>query len=332
MARREAEHTLWRSLADGPADDSLANTLTKGAAGCPMTPKPVLKTIKPGSERRPRFVTAIVGILQNDGVVLGAESEETARFKRSVFKIPLSRNQRGEYLIVGGVGAGYMIDTITQRLSKCFKSLQHNNSDGLFRLFEPIIHDFHSQDVLKWPTQEEREQNEFDLLLGLCIKSETGRPSFHLWAAQGGILRNAGRSFAIGIGAEYASLYLDNLRGMYSLETAALVAIHVLLKVKKTQPNCGKETAVWIVSENYASQVFEDYLNQLEELSSRFDFECDKLFLTAFSEPSKAEGADDENQDKNILKDIHSLRDEYRKATSEFHALYRPPRRHKTSS
>src|SRR5580698_975974 len=130
-------------------------------------PRPVVKIVKPGLERRPKIVTAIVGFVQKDGVVIAAESEETAQFKRSVYKNPQFKNQRGELLVVGGAGAGYMIETITQRLKTCFQSIQHSNSADLFRSFETVIREFYSEDVLKWPTVEERQNNDFSLLLGL---------------------------------------------------------------------------------------------------------------------------------------------------------------------
>jgi hypothetical protein len=278
-----------------------------------MTPKLAVQIVKPSLERRPRIVTAIVGFVQSDGVVMGADSEETAQFKRSAYKIPQFRNQRHEFLVVGGAGAAYMIETITQRLKTCFQSIRHNSPADLFSSFDAAIREFYLEDVLKWPTREERENNDFSLLLGLAVKigsapTESAEFGYYLWVAQSGILRDAGRSFAIGSGAEYALLYLDNLRGLHSqsLETATFAAIHVLSKVKRTQPYCGNKTYVWIVAKGIALQVFEWNVQRLEELSSRYDLACDKLFLATFSEPSKP-------LDEQIFSDFHALRDEYRK-------------------
>jgi 20S proteasome alpha/beta subunit len=270
-------------------------------------------------------MTAIIGMLQQDGIVLAAESEEVAQLKRSVFKIPLFTNPRGERLVVGGAGSTPMIESVTQKLRDCFKTLAHKDSVHLRQLFETIIFDFYSNHVLSWPSREERQENDFSLLMGLAsdFPARNG-DKFHLWISQSGTLRDVSRSSAIGSGADLANALLDDYAGLYAPEVALFVAVHILTRVKRTQPWCGKETSVWILNERHANQIFLPFIERLEALSAKLDFEYDRKLFSVASLPSqKKKGRIDILQETEIASTMKEMRAEFRTVVREIQELYR---------
>lgn len=245
------------------------------------------KTERLFAEKR---VTCILGILNNDGIVMASDTEETAEVKLSVQKMMMITNQDKSRLIVAGAGPGYLADTITEALWREFESATakevHKFEDGARR----IIKSHYRDHVLAWPSVQEREDNDFSLLLAAAFPV-TGSDLYNhrMWISQKGTLRNAIAlpCVAIGTGANYAKLLLKDFLGMHALSFDALLAIYTLQQVKQTVPYVGKHTHVWVMRGDRTRPVMPEVVSAAEHLFGKYEgFRTAHFLATVGSDPT----------------------------------------------
>ncbi|HUJ31275.1 MAG TPA: hypothetical protein VLY23_08350 [Candidatus Acidoferrum sp.] len=255
-------------------------------------------------------MTIIVGMLSRDGIVMGADSEEsTTDLKKSVQKLFPLRTSDGSYLIAGGAGPGYLVDAITQELWKDFLPASFENILQIQQEIADRVHRFYKEHVLAWPTIQEREANDFSLLLGVSVRSEKSDNYAHyLWIVEKGVLRPAGPSAAIGMGAMYANILMDNLHGFYSAASTSLIAIDTIRRVKRDTPWCGKDTSIWCVKNGRWVSILDDRIERAEKLLQKFEDATTRQFL----ETVIFDGPGDQREE------FVSLRKDFRKLISEF--------------
>jgi len=192
-------------------------------------------------------MTIVIGMLSDSGVVIAADTEETSDVKRDVSKLEEAFNGCGGTLVVGGAGGVPHIEGCTELIVDAFKKASGENIGELTEQFKEIIRTFYQEYVLCWPTAEERQANDFSLLIGAAMRKEDNR-EFSLWIAEKGVLRSV-RGFrghaAIGSGSAYANNLMDRRRLGQSLAEEILTAIHVVMKVKCDMPYCGKNTDIY---------------------------------------------------------------------------------------
>jgi len=271
-------------------------------------------------------MTIVIGMLRDNGLVMGADTEETAEdFKRSVTKLPSYTNSHGHALIIGGAGCECQIQTVTQALQDDFSDVESAVEIAkLLEKFRNTIKTHYKEHVLCWPSAIEREENDFSLLLGAVFrlgpkKVKSEHALCKLWISQRGMIRDARAHEAIGTGANYARTLLDDYLGMYSIQKAVMIAVYILHRVKRDTPYCGKESQLWSTKGSSVRPVFYEAVQQAEELFKRFDHFSVKNFFTTVSLEGNTQS--DRFNEKDIASNFRVLRKQFRQL-SESMAKY----------
>src|SRR5262245_28566755 len=109
---------------------------------------------------------------------MGADSEETADFRRSVSKLSISFDQRERAVIVGGAGPAEHLDGVAELLTRAVYDADDLNlyKDVEERL-KKALREYYTNHILCWPTTEERADNDFAVLAATLVP----RSSPALW-------------------------------------------------------------------------------------------------------------------------------------------------------
>jgi hypothetical protein len=217
-------------------------------------------------------MTVVIGMMTRDGIVLGADTEETSSVKRDIGKLP-SHCAYGHWLIIGGAGPASNIDTMTQQLRTAFGSACYPagatevfGESRIEESFRPAIFDFYQKHVLTWPSEAERADYDFSLIMGSSLRFRNSDMQ-NLWFAEKGTLRQIDSYSAIGRGGDYANILLDQYwHGRQSTVMSSLLMVYVLQKVKQHVPYCGKNSQVWCLQGSGEAQLYEDLIREGEEL------------------------------------------------------------------
>lgn len=267
-------------------------------------PKPH-KIAKPRLPAR-KYMTIIVGMLNQDGLVMAADSEEsTSHLKASVQKIYPYTSAKKSFLLIGGAGPGYLIDTITQNLWDDFRDASLTNIREVQIRIADHIREFYEKYVLRWPSREEREDNDFSLLLGCSVRiGDSDRYQNFLWVAEKGILRTAIPSWAVGMGETYARTLMNGMYGVYPISGNVLIAIDTVRKVKQDTPYCGKETRLWYVTGGKLSSISPPHVERAEDLLRSLE----RTSMQNFFQTAILHGSDYET----LMNDTVALQAEFR--------------------
>lgn len=275
-------------------------------------PKPLFP--KPRPQRLPvrKRVTIVIGMLNQDGLVMAADAEEsTAHLKRKVQKLLPYKNKHQSSLVVGGAGPAYLVETITQNLWDDFADASLSNIRKTQNKIHKRIHAFYQKHVMSWPSREERDDYDFSLLLGVSAMSPAGRGTHYLWIAEKGVLRTAIPHAAIGLGENYAKVIMDDHFGTYPISGTVLVAIETIRKVKRDTPYCGKETQVWCIKNGNRFAIPHPDVVAAEELLEEYEIlATGRFFATVIS--------DGPVLDSQITKDSVVLREKFKELARGF--------------
>lgn len=248
---------------------------------------------------------------------MGADTEETAEIKRSVSKLPLYRNRHSNTLIVGGSGSTPQILTITESLQNSFsEAVSAQEIDAIEEAFKHLIKNHYEEHVLCWPSIEERREQDFSLLIAAIFRVSGAKVIYFpkLWISEKGMLRSGNTHEAIGTGATYARLLMDEFLGMYSIQMAVLIAAYIIQRVKRETLYCGKETQIWRTAPDGVRSVFSSFLEKSEEIFRKYEYLSMKQFFTAVN---PEENIFDDVQDINMQSEMAQLRKEIRELSAE---------------
>ncbi|HLZ92024.1 MAG TPA: hypothetical protein VKQ28_09935 [Candidatus Acidoferrum sp.] len=254
-------------------------------------------------------MTVIIGQLHHDGVILAADMEETSSMKRMVSKLPSCTNVHKGSMIIGGAGPACYIDDITQQLLGHFANLTSPNWPDLEDHIRTRIKEYYNNFILRWPSPEERRNEEFSLLIGTTLY-QNNNFVHRLWTSEKGTLRHTARHHAIGIGADYANILLDEIPWAGSLLFHVLLTIYILKRVKRHALYVGKESQVAHMTRKTV-YVSEPLIERAEELFTKYDDAAIRTFVTTIMDKSQWEGFDND-ADKTTLTSVQSLRSEFR--------------------
>ncbi|HTZ95776.1 MAG TPA: hypothetical protein VMB18_05230 [Terriglobales bacterium] len=263
-------------------------------------------------------MTLIIGKLHPDGLVISADTEETlGTAKRSCQKLFAYTNNDVGSLVIGGAGPGPIVDELSQLLFRYFGNLKTLTGEDIESALRTQIREYYDASVLRWPSYEERSDNDFSLIVGLALyDGEEAR--YRLWISEEGTLvavsGTPGR-VAIGIGADYAKILLDGLMWQSALSLDVLLSIYVLQKVKKSGLNVGKETHVLRVT-RHTHGIFGPLVKKAEDLFAEYEDAATRTFATTIMEKPAWEGFD-ADADKTTISCIQSLREKFRSLLEE---------------
>lgn len=254
-------------------------------------------------------MTLVLGMAHENFLTVIADSEEsTPTHKRSVFKIPLTENKEGGTLIVGGAGPDSHIETVTGLLFDEFQSARGKGLRELKARFAEIILGHYKNHVLSWPSVIEREDNDFSLLLGMCVRKKKGQHV--LLTSEGGTLRPLITPYhAIGLGASYAKSLLDEYLSLRDPFLTAVTCLYVAYRVKRDTANVGKELTMWAIDDGVVRLIRDDHIEGLEYLFERYDYARVRHFLAIFGTDNFSPV--DKRNDAQLMNKISELRKEF---------------------
>lgn len=261
-------------------------------------------------------MTIAVGILADEALIIASDTEEsTPSHKRSVSKINEFGDHKNNMMLVAGAGPDSHIETMGEILGDALGDVRADGKASLKKLFRELLVEYYRQHILCWPSMTEREENDFQLLIGLSLKEADGTFSQSLLVTSTTTLREAQSYAAVGIGRTYANNLLEpRVLGNTSSfkETMALTAIDVIRCVKRDVPGCGKETEVRTLDYDGASCSWSWSINEdVEKMFQEFD-RCvlNQLSATIISDADPA-AAHEREYMSDALKNIRGLRKKF---------------------
>jgi hypothetical protein len=227
-------------------------------------------------------MTVVIGMMTRDGMVLGADTEETGAFKRNIGKLPMLRTSGGHCLTIGGAGDAAYIDCMTEQLWKAFATAADPyDTEQVEEDFRPLMFQFYQDHVLTWPSEKERADHDVSFVIGATLRF--GSVGIHkLWLAENGSLRGAHPYCSVGMGRDYANILLDQYYSGMSTVMGALLMIYTLMKVKQYVPYCGKNSQVWCVRGIGQDQLPIDLVLHAEEVFKSLEVASTEHFLVTF--------------------------------------------------
>jgi hypothetical protein len=187
-------------------------------------------------------MTICIGLLASDGVVIAADSEESAGYaKRSQQKIFTwignistgadPKPPESACAFTGAGDAGY-IDAFT---GHAIKGLRAGMSQvELQDYLEAEIRDFHVKHIFPWANPPD-----FQMVIGAYSQLQTA-----IFVTYGSTLRRALPHAAIGIGPPYALSLMDDLAGIKDVKRTEILAAYIVFATKDRVEGCGKFTTI----------------------------------------------------------------------------------------
>jgi hypothetical protein len=189
-------------------------------------------------------MTIALGLIADDGVVIAADRQETLgeqktdqRKIESLWAMPVGS------LLVSGAGNGPYLDSMTQRLYRCFgvDGLEWDEADDMTEKFRQTHAAFYSEAVLPFSGYQPYERPDYELLFGCSV----GNSAHFLWYSHKLALNRVQGYRAVGIGQATAEAMLKKFYvTRLPLKVAISLAAYVVYQVKNSVEGCGFETDV----------------------------------------------------------------------------------------
>src|SRR5229473_7060532 len=123
-------------------------------------------------ERGGRKVTIAIGLLTDETVVLAADREETVGNQKVDVSKFIRRYHKETAMVIAGAGPDCHIETMAELLSNEIKQSKDRSYESLKSAFRERLLIYYRDHVLCWPTAQEREDNDFNLLIALMRDRE----------------------------------------------------------------------------------------------------------------------------------------------------------------
>jgi hypothetical protein len=205
-----------------------------------IPPKPPFP--RPNPKRLPsgETVTIGVGLLCRDGIIVGADSEESRLYVKSqkvkLFEIPISQD-----VTIAGAGAGdsIFVDSVVQKFSDrlvvdrpdlvCVK-------EGVEEIARNACQD-------AWPLYSNGSKPELKLILGIRTLGELG-----LIHVDGPLVRSLPKYGFVGYGTDLAIYQAKKfLVPVLSIGLATPIVVHIIHAIKQNVLYCGGKTSLKIL-------------------------------------------------------------------------------------
>ena len=193
-------------------------------------------------------MTIAIGIMATDGIIMGADSEEsTPSLKSSQQKmLPIflgvntgnNPDPPAGVVVITGAGDGGYIEAATEELTDvfCDPSL---HGRALQRALRERLKVFYRDHVIPFATFPEEDRPAIQLLMGV-----QKRHGHDLLITDKSTIRSVRPYGTVGIGGYFAKIILDALWKPAPAKEMSLLAVYVLMMVKDHIPHCGKFSSV----------------------------------------------------------------------------------------
>jgi hypothetical protein len=203
-------------------------------------------------------MTIALGIIATDGLVVGADSEESTGFLKSSQQklMPLFLGMQlgsgghpptGVCVFTGSGDGGY-IDAVTEDLMEILYD-ETLHGPALKKALGKRLKDFYKDHIIPFAAFPENDRPSMDLLIAVQ------KHQHNLYVTDRTTIRSARPYGIVGIGRAFAKNMLDSLWRPVSVTQAAVLAVYVLAMVKENVEGCGKFSSVmmlhdWIIQDN----------------------------------------------------------------------------------
>lgn len=206
-----------------------------------MYPKPLPRFKKPKLVSGPRRIgmTLIIGLKQNDSVVIGAEQEETGGIttKRAVTKLRLVTEKQWA-VVVGGAGDAAIAENALRQVER--RLLQHQNltEQILLNVTDVVLDSTHTKYVDK-----DKDSEGLSLVIGAVCDD-----GLHLLSTHKRIPQPQGSIACTGYGADIGLFFLDRLhRAAEDWTYAVTVAGFTLQQAIESCRYCSGESEIYVL-------------------------------------------------------------------------------------
>jgi hypothetical protein len=221
-------------------------------------PKTLKLPKKPRLEKRKRMTIAL-GIMAQDGLVVGADSEESTGFLKSTQQklMPLFLGMQiggnnahpptGVCVFTGSGDGGY-IDAVTEDLMEVMYD-ESLHGHMLKKALGKRLKEFYKDHIIPFAAFPEDDRPSMDLLIAVQ------KFSHELYVTDRTTIRSARPYGVVGIGGTFAKNMLDGLWRIAPAKQIATLAVYVLAMVKENVEHCGKFSSVmilhnWVMQDN----------------------------------------------------------------------------------
>lgn len=242
-----------------------------------MLPKP---SFEPKSFRLPvrKRMTVVIGLKNNDSVVIAADREENDSYLRNdVGKIRYFTLRNGWHLGLGGAGNSAFIDYSFQQIEERLNKAKSLSSATVREQIEDELLSIHTRHIFP-ATNCDRE---FALVISAHKADELCLFKTDLASVTAG--KDKG-FFCIGAGSGFALSLLNKYWGVYSTRGAVILALHVAKETKRYVRDVGGGTDIFVQLKSGKIGILTRSLTApLEKMLEDLDSEFEGAFFGAMS-------------------------------------------------
>jgi 20S proteasome alpha/beta subunit len=214
-------------------------------------------------------MTIALGVLGGNGIVLGADSEETVG-EAKTFALKLHsgaayglNGERPSAMAVTGAGYGPYLDCVFQRFTDFFGNNEQLNVEEIGAEFQKILYGFYAEHVIPY---SDSAGLDFQIIVGAQRDGQS-----RLWVSNRGVMRRSYGYEAVGLGDSQAKAVLIRSVSLHSLDQIAALACYAILRAKENVVGCGKNTLLLYLTNNSAHHVYPDVIDRTEELFRKYE-------------------------------------------------------------
>jgi hypothetical protein len=203
-------------------------------------------------------MTIAIGIMAQDGLVIGADSEESTGYLKSTQQklsplflgVPLGNNPDppSGVCVFTGAGDGGYIDAITEDLAEVLYD-QTLHGHLLKKALGKRLKEFYKDHVIPFAAFPDNDRPSMELLIAVQ------KHQHNLYVTNRTTIRRSSPYGVVGIGGTFAKNILDSLWRPASTKQIAVLAVYILAMVKENVEGCGKGSSVmilhdWLIQDN----------------------------------------------------------------------------------
>jgi len=280
-----------------------------------MPPRPFPRPDLPKPKRLPagKRMTIALGVLGPNGVILGADTEETiGDTKTDALKVStgISFGLRGGHpsaIAITGAGDSWYLDYLFEELVRHFRDHESLTVTQLESEFRTILQKFYREHII--PFRPSEPDLDLRVIIGVQRDNQTA-----LWVSSRSTLRKSYDHEAVGMGGTEAKRILRRATGSrHTLSLAAVIACYAIQRAKESVVGCGKNTVLLYLKDNSVFNVYPDVVEKAESLFRKYEGQEYSSFMYAVGQPF----SDEAKHLEKMSKWNRDLREEFKQLTSQ---------------
>lgn len=258
-------------------------------------------------------MTIALGVLTANGIIVGADTEETiGNEKMEALKVntAISLGLQGGHpsaIAVTGAGDSWYLDCIFEELVEFFREHETLTVAQLESEFCRILKVFYKDHIL--PFLQSDPDLALRLIIGVQRNDETA-----LWVSARSTLRKSHWYEAVGMGSTEAGRVLRRvITSRDNLGLIATIACYAIQRAKESVVGCGKNTVLLYIVNNSVYHVYPDVIEKAETLFRKYEGQEYSSFMYAIGLPFSNESR---HQEK-MKKWSQDLREEFKQLVAQ---------------